>query len=318
MVWWDFKCTCPDCAPHLHGVNYGKNPDLPEFEPGPVFPETQAPTPKAKSMSKDAYNLARISRGEEGKTAYFYFPDMKMAPKTIVWLWSDGFVSVHEKKPGSPKVLETSKEWWDSHVLNAPWPSTELIEDLYNDVFIPRQTSTHRYQMIENEKKYHKITSKNLLDDKQFVSKMVEHMHDASKVIDLIDEWTNQTKAKKVATQKKVKALMDKVESPPVKNKIKFVLEEELEEIEVYEEDDVYDPFEVPVAEAEKKLSDVLKAQSKVYVTKLDENGNAVGDPVKVGGIAYNPSWSTNINVMKNLNGSYTVIQPATMNWNSF
>lgn len=270
-------CNCPDCSPQ----NY---------------PQPEPP----QDMSQDAYNLARISRGEEGKTAYFYFPDMKKAPKTIVWLWSDGFVSVHEKKPGQPKLLQTTKEWWDKSVMNAPWPSKELIEDLYSDVFVPRYTKTYRYQIIENEKKYHKITSKNLLADPIFVAAMVERMHDAAKLTDLIDEWTNSPKPKsgpkKTGNTPKSKIPLDVEHDGPGTD----------------------NPFEVEPPKYSIKTA---------KMTKLDENGNPVGKPVNVGGVTIGtiyedeihniPSWASNVNVSLNLNGSYTVIQPPTMNWNT-
>lgn len=249
-------------------------------------------------MPKEGYNLARISRGEEGKTAYFYFEDMKKAPKTIVWLWSDGFVSVHEKKSGQPKVLETTKEWWDGHVLNAAWPSKELIEDLYKDVFVPRNTKTYRYQIIENEKKYHKVTAGKLLSDPVFLKGMVSRMHDAAELTGYIDEVTNKPTPKKAP----------KKTGNPVKKTPEGKILIEFDDLDEEEDDN---PFkDVPPATS---LSGTVQS-SKITVSEVDATGKPVGKPVNVNGVTIGtvyedeihntPVWAQGGNVQINWTGN--------------
>lgn len=256
-----------------------------------------------ENMSQEAYNLARISRGEEGKTAYFFYLDWDVMPNTIAWLWPDGFFSVHAKKTGSGQVLDTTKEWWDSHVLNAAWPSNELIEDLYSDVFVPRQTRTRRYNMVENEKKYHKTTSTNLHADPEFVSAMVSRMHNVKDLIDLIDEWTNKPKPKKAPAKT---GNTPKPKKAPAK--IKF---------------DDLDAEEDPFGDLDEDSKVYKTATGKVSIYKLDGNGNPVGPPLASmpGNSVHNTgiTWNTNLPLNgNNINGySLTDQQKLYMMYNT-
>lgn len=103
-------------------------------------------------MTKDVYNLARISRGEEGKTAYFLYNTYEDMPSTIEWAWPDGITSFHTKlSAGETYKKETSEEWWKKYVRNAEWPGFSLIEDLFEDVFIPVYTKTFKYQLTDKK-----------------------------------------------------------------------------------------------------------------------------------------------------------------------
>lgn len=104
-------------------------------------------------MNEAVYNLARISRGQDGYTAYFLYPSFEDMPSRIPWLWKDGVVSSHVKGSSSQfKEMESSEAWWKDYVKNAEFPETYLIEDLFEDVFVPTKTRTFRFEMDYQEK----------------------------------------------------------------------------------------------------------------------------------------------------------------------
>lgn len=140
-------------------VNLVNDGVLSQLEQSQIYTQTMMNEKKAqskakkesKSMSKDVYNLARLSRGETGMTVYFLFDAVKDMPDTITWVWADGVESVHNKSSSQSKKQDTTKEWWEEHVKNAPFPSSLLVEDLYNDIWVPVTTATKRYEIVEKK-----------------------------------------------------------------------------------------------------------------------------------------------------------------------
>lgn len=98
-------------------------------------------------MNTTAHHLARISRGEQGKTAYFAFPSVEEMPETITHLWDDSVETTHRKGIPTQEVQETLEIWWDKYVKNEKWPGQVLTEDIFNDVFLPLYTVTTRYSL---------------------------------------------------------------------------------------------------------------------------------------------------------------------------
>jgi len=91
------------------------------------------------SMPKEVFNLARISRSEEGLTAYFLYPSLDDAPDEITYEWGDGKTTKHTRNGDFSLDQPTSEAWWTQHVKNAEYPrvviSIGLFEDKLADVY---------------------------------------------------------------------------------------------------------------------------------------------------------------------------------------
>lgn len=84
-------------------------------------------------MPKEVFNLARISRSEEGLTAYFLYRSSEDAPDEITYEWGDGKTTKHSRTGAFSPEQPTSEAWWTQNVKNAAYPRVVISIGLFED-----------------------------------------------------------------------------------------------------------------------------------------------------------------------------------------